>query len=103
MTNVALQILAAVAAGGAFQVAPNSAADCCFRLQRHFGVHFLSCLGVETLAARARRHQREMKCHLVAVNELDAVPMWMLRTFGKRMATFRENWKSLPFLVDAIQ
>jgi len=75
VTNVAFPIRAAVAAGGVFQVAPKYGADYCFRLQRYFGVHSLSCLGAETLAAHAPRPQHEMKCHSVAVNDLDAVPM----------------------------
>jgi len=103
VTNSAFLILTAAAAGGVFQVAPRSGADYCFRLQKCFGVHSLSCLDAETLAAHAQRHQREMKCHFVAVNDLDAVPMWMLRKFAKRMVTFRAYWKSFPFLVDAIQ
>lgn len=103
MPNVAFPILAAVAAGGVFQVAPKSGVDYCFRLQKYFGVHSPSCLGAETLAAHASCHQREMKCHFVAVNDHGAVPMWMLRRFARKMAMFRANWKSLPLLVDAIQ
>ena len=98
-----LPIRSGVAAGGVFQVAPRAAADCCFRLQIYFGVHFLSCLDAGTWFAHAPRHQREMMCHFAAVSVRDAVPMWMLTTPERMKGMFREGLMSLQHPFDAIQ